>query len=201
MPTYDQRIHSEVMQNVLDFVLKAKEKNDDLSIQFPSSPFLTLSRNLIMQRGLDSDWILMWDSDIQVPTPEFFYKMVETAYKHEAALVGLLVRIKTYEINKPEFACGKKSEGGYMRLIKAPTIPEEVDVMGAGVTILNSRWIRDNLEQPYYEFKDVKGINGPAILPEDWCLCEKIKEKGGKIIVEPRIETIHYGNYGWHFML
>ena len=143
-----------------------------------------------MDAGLDSDWILMWDSDIQVPTAKFLQKMIYTAYKTDAAMVGLLVRIK---IPDTQFACGMKEEGGYKRLTEAPKKPIEVDVMGAGVTLINCKWVRDNLDQPYYQFIDIKGANGPAITPEDWRFAEKIKEKGGKIVVEPNISTIHWG--------
>ena len=196
MPCYNQVIHSETAQDLLDLVLEVKERNDQLSILFPSSPFISLNRNLIMQKGLDSDWILMWDNDIQVPTPKFIYKMIETAYKKDATLVGLAVRIKN---TSEELACGLKDEGGYTRLKKPKKSPQEVDVMGAGVSLINCKWVRDNLEQPYYEFQDGKGVNGPTIMPEDWKFCEKVKEKGGKIILDPTIETIHWGSYGFQY--
>ena len=173
MPVYNKMIHSEVAEDVFQFILEAKEKNDDLSINMPSSPFISLNRNLIMEQGLDSDWILMWDNDIQVPTPSFIYKMIETATRHEAIITGLLVRLK---VDDKQFACGMKAKdgSGYIRLTEAPTKPIEVDVMGAGVTLIHTKWIKNNLEQPYYEFIDGKGVNGPTILPEDWRFCEKI---------------------------
>ena len=196
MPTYNNQIHSEVTRNLIDLSIELKERGVGFSIAMPSSPLLSLSRNLIMDAGLDSDWILMWDSDIQVPTAKFLQKMIDTAYKTDAAMVGLLVRLK---IPDTQFACGMKEEGGYKRLTEAPKKPTEVDVMGAGVTLLNCKWIRDNLDQPYYQFVDVKGVNGPSITPEDWRLCEKIKEKGGKIVVEPNISTIHWGQASYMY--
>lgn len=198
VPLHDKRIQSETAEDIFQLLLEAKDKNDQVSVQMPCSPFISLNRNLIMQKGLDSDYVLMWDSDIQVLTPGFVYKMIETMYKQDAVMVGLLCRIK---LDETEYACGMKAKdgSGYIRLNKAPTKPQEVDVMGAGVTLIKTDWIRNNLEQPYYEFIDGKGANGPTILPEDWRLCEKIKEKGGKIIVEPRISTVHYGIKGYSY--
>lgn len=196
MPCYNRQVHSEVVENLFDVVVQAKDKKDHLSVSFPSSPWISQSRNLIMQNGLDYDWILMWDSDIQVPTPKFIYKMVETAYKQDAALVGLAVRLK---LDSNEFACAKKVEGGYERYRELPKHPMEVDVMGAGVSLINSQWVKNHLDQPYYEFVEGKGVNGPTITPEDWRFSEKIKEKGGKIFVEPTIETIHWGIKGYHY--
>jgi len=199
MPVYNNLVHVQVMQDILDVVLEAQKRNDQLTINTPSSPFLSLNRNVIMQKGLDFDWILMWDSDIQVANGQFIYKMIETAYKHDAAMVGLLVKIKSFDKNQ-EYACGMKAKDGtgYVRLKEAPVKVQKVDVMGAGITLIRSAWIKNHLQQPYYEFVDIKGDNGPAILPEDWRFCEKIKEKGGKIVVDPTIETIHYGQMGWH---
>lgn len=198
VPCYNRQIHSEVAEDIFQLILETKERNDELSIQMPSSPFISLNRNLIMERGLDSDFILMWDSDIQVPSGKFIYQMIETASKYEAAITGLVVRLK---LDPTEYACGMKAkdDSGYIRLTKAPSKPQEVDVVGAGVTLIHSKWIRDNLDQPYYEFIDGKGANGPTILPEDWRFCEKVKEKGGKIIIEPRVSTIHWGQKGFQY--
>jgi len=171
MPTYQNNIHTEVHQNVVSLALEIAQKGDELIMSHPSSPFISLNRNLIMEAGLSSDWILMWDSDIQVPTPKFLYRMIETAYKQDAVIVGLLCKIKTE--GRDEFACGMKAKGGYKRLLKPPRNIQEVDVMGAGVTLLKTSWIKENLDQPYYEFIDGKGDNGPTILPEDWRFCEK----------------------------
>ncbi|HDY68420.1 MAG TPA: hypothetical protein ENH85_11590 [Candidatus Scalindua sp.] len=198
MPCYNRQIHSEVAEDIFQLILETKERNDELAINMPSSPFISLNRNIIMEQGLDSDWILMWDNDIQVPTAKFIYRMIETASKYEAVITGLVVRLK---LDSNEYACGMKAKdgSGYIRFTKAPLKPMEVDVIGAGITLIHCKWIRDNLDQPYYSFKDGKGVNGPTILPEDWRFCEKVKEKGGKIIVEPRISTIHWGMKGFTY--
>ena len=201
VPSYQKLINTETAEDIFQLLLEAKDKGDEISVSMPSSSFISLNRNLIMEKGLDSDWILMWDSDIQIPTPKFLWKMIDTAYKYDAVIVGLICRIK---LDENEYACGMKAKdgSGYIRLTKAPSRPQEVDVMGAGVTLIKSDWIRNNLQQPYYEFVDNKNNDGtPGILPEDWRFCEKIKEKGGKIVVEPSIETIHYGIKGYHYKL
>src|SRR3990167_7298579 len=95
IPAYQSLVHADVMQGILDLAIEANmRKGDDFSYAVHSSPFLSLNRNRIMHQGLDSDWILMWDADIAVPDGKFFYQMVDTAYKTDAVLVGLQVRIK-----------------------------------------------------------------------------------------------------------
>lgn len=194
IPLHDKKIQSETAEDIFQLLLIARDKNDQVSVQMPCSPFISLNRNLIMQKGLDADWILMIDSDISVLKTDFVYDMIETAYKQDAVVVGLLCRLK---LDEKEYACGMKAKdgSGYIRLTKAPTKPQQVDVMGAGVTLIKTDWIKDNLVQPYFEFIDGKNeVDGsPTIIPEDWRFCEKIKEKGGKIIVEPRIGNIHWG--------
>ena len=197
VPNYNKTMSTEVAEDIFQLLLEIRDKGDQVSVNMPSSPFISLNRNIIMQKGLDSDYILQWDSDIQVPTPKFLYKMIETAYKYDAAVVGLLCRIKLDEI---EYACGNmaKDKSGYVRLTKAPTRPKEVDVIGAGVTLIKSDWVRNNLEQPYYEFVDKKNEDGtPGILPEDWNFCRKVKDAGGKVVVEPNISTVHWGIKGF----
>lgn len=194
IPTYQSQVHVGVMDGFLDLALECKEKGVELSKNSPSMPFLSLARNIIMQQSIDSksDWTLMWDSDIEVLTKGFVWKMIETAYKYDAVMVGLLIRIKSF--GQPEYACGMKVKGGYDRLKKTPLKPKKVDAMGAGVTLIKNSWVVKNLKQPYYEFRDSPA---PGITPEDWVFSEKIKEKGGKIVVDPTIETLHYGQSYW----
>ena len=53
IPCYNRQIHSEVAEDIFQLILETKERNDELAINTPSSPFISLSRNIIMEQEND----------------------------------------------------------------------------------------------------------------------------------------------------
>ena len=200
IPTHDNRIHIGLSQNLIQIALKTSSKGDDLSIQYPCSPFISFNRNLIISQAIKDyvDWVLKVDSDIEVPQ-ECLYKMIDEAYRNNAALLGLAVKIKSIE---NEYACAEIKDGEYVRLKDVGKKIRKIDVVGAGVSLINMKWLRSSgLQCPWYEFRDGKKEDIPTISPEDWEFCRKIKSKKGKIFLLPTIETIHHGLSYWHHNL
>lgn len=197
MPTY-QGVHPEVVRNLVSFDLDSQNQQNTLTLHFPQSSTLTVSRNLIMKQAIEQnvDWIMQWDTDIQVKDDGFFQKAVEFAYKNEIPVLGLPCRLKSPNEIVYNFA-NKNPEGDYINFKECPKEPIEVDVIGTGLMIINAHWIRANFfKGPWFTVRDSEA----GALPEDWHFCEKVKERGGKIFMFP-IQTVHWGMQGFTFDL
>lgn len=197
MPVYPSSgVHPETVRNLISFDLDSQAKQNDLTLYFPQTSLITLSRNNIVREALKqgADWILMWDSDIQIKDDGFFAKMVKTAYDYNVPVVGLPCRLKVPEVIY-NFAVkrGKEyinySSGG----LELPQEAIEVDAIGTGVMLINAKWLKEKCPTAPW-FCVVDTLTGA--FPEDWYFCEKVKEKGGKVIMLP-IKTTHWGESGY----
>src|SRR3990167_8616733 len=189
-------VHPAVVQNLISFDLDNQNKKNDLRVYFPQSSLLTFSRNNIMREALkfDADWCLMWDDDTEIKDTNFFNLMIETAFKMSASVVGLPVRLKTNDEIIFNFA--DKQDGKYVnyKYGDLPKEPKEVGVIGTAVMLINMAWIRKNWPKaPWFSVIDTE----TGAWPEDWFFTEKVWEKGGKVVVEPRIATVHHGQIGY----
>lgn len=194
IPAYQNMVHVTLFGSLLDLILETKQKGDEVSFSHISTSLIAFNRNFLMEGAKDADYVLMWDADIQILDRQFIYRMIDNLKKKRAKLSGLVVRMKSSDFSKPVYCCGFIKDGKYARLGEIPKSPTYVDFVGAGVTLLDNKWIRENIQEPFYEVIDIKG---PTMVPEDWNLCAKIKAKDGNIIIDPSIKTIHYGQYGW----
>ena len=113
----------------------------------------------------NADWVFMWDDDTEIKDDTFFTVMTETAYKHDAAVVGLPYRLGASE--ESIFNVALKGPQGYTYYRQRPAEPQEDNDIGAS--------------------------------PEDWHFCEGIKQRGGKVLLEPRIRTVHWKLVGLTF--
>src|SRR3990167_9701752 len=186
-------IHPQVVRTIVEFDLANQERKNSLTLFFPEGPSIAYNRNRIIQEAIkiDADWIIMCDSDTQIKDKDFFNKMVEVAYKFSAPVVGLPVRLGVVDEVIFNFA-DKDTEKGYVNYKELPKEPKEVGVMGTGCIIINVKWVKEHLTSPYFSVIDTP--NG--FFPEDWAFSEYVKKEGGKIVVEPRIATIHWKTTG-----
>lgn len=195
MPCYSG-VHPEVVRNIVSFDLDSQGKKNELVLHFPQTSSITLSRNMIMREALkqNADWIIQWDNDIQIKSDDFFYKMTETAYKFGAPVVGLPCRLKDPGQIIYNFADKKGKE--YINYKELPQEPKEIDVIGTGFMLINAKWIKENWPiGPWFSFIDTE----TGVFPEDWNFCEKVKERRGRIMVDPRMKTTHWGQMGFTF--
>lgn len=191
IPAYANQIHAGIVPGILQLYSDLKAHGDTLEFEYISTALVSFSRNYLMEQAKDSDFVLMWDADVQVIT-SFIYRWLELA--KDAQVIGLLTRIKSRDGH--EYACGNKVgvAGKYERMKVKPEKPVEVDFIAGGIHLLDNKWMRDNLVQPFYQITD---LPGPSIIPEDWSLCDKVKAAGGKIMVDPLVEAVHWGQFGW----
>ena len=195
MPVYSG-VHPEVVRNLIQFDLQSQTQRNNLILNFPKTSLVSLSRNNIMKDAVknNADWCLMWDSDIQIKDQDFFNKMVKTAYDYNVPVVALPCRLKVPEVI---YNFAVKKDNKYENFKELPKTPIETDVIGTGVMLINMAFIRENIPKaPYFTVIDTEA----GVFPEDWAFCEKIKEKGGKIIMLP-LQTVHWGELGYTFSL
>ena len=189
-------IHPEVVRNIVSFDLDSQKQKNDLILYFPQSSTLSLSRNLIVKEALknDADWILMVDDDVQIKDNNFFNLMLQTAFDNDAPVVGLPCRLKSNEEIVFNFA--DKRPEGYENYKVIPEAPKEVDVIGTGCMLINMAWLREKWPKaPWFWVIDTE----TGSFPEDWNFCEQVKQRGGKIMVESRVKTTHWGSLGFTF--
>ena len=176
MPVY-QGIHPRVVQNLLEFDLRRQKENMELITHFPQSSIIAHSRNIITKTALerDADWLLFWDSDIEVQDKGFLNTMIDAAFKEEACVASL--------------PCSLKADGvNYTRI-------DGKLYCGTGVMLINLHWLHEHWPSPPW-FEIIH--NGINFSPEDYNFCKGVYERDGKICLCD-IPTVHWGSYGYEY--
>lgn|SRR3990167_566489 len=189
-------LHPEVARGLVAFDLNSQQEHHDLKLHFPQGPYISLSRNNSMREALrwGADWLFFWDDDTQIKDTNFFNTMKDTAYKYDATIVGLPYRLGTPD--EIIYNVADKVNGEYTHYRELPSEPKEVDALGTGAMLINIAWIRKNWPEPPY-FQVIN--NKIDAISEDYFFCEGVKERGGKVILEPRIKTTHWKLVGLTF--
>ena len=183
IPSYDRRLDIEIARGLLHL----ERAMYDFDLVMPVSSHISRNRNLAVHECLkgDYDWLLFWDSDIGLEE-RFLDKMIETAYKHEAQIVCGSYKMKE---ENGKYVLGERKGDKYENLTEISKV-REVDAGGTGVMLI-SRKVLEALEDPWFTIEDGKSL---FVLPEDFRFCQKAKEKGFKIMADPRFTTNHYGS-------
>lgn len=148
-------------------------------------------RNHLVRRFLETDaeWLMFWDNDIVIDTPDFPSLMLETSQELGAKIVAAACRVK----GSSELNFGNLENNLVKRFSGTVTHPSAVDVAGTGLMLIH-RTVLEEVSAPWFEvFEHQDGMT----LGEDYNFCLKAAEKGFSTVVEPRITTIHYGVAGW----
>ena len=189
-PTYDRRIDIELVRLFVHLERECKAHSFDY--MFPVSSHLSRNRNYVCQVALESghDAVLFLDSDIAIEDHAFIENLVEIAYKHDAGIVG-----GAYRAKKDDYmlVAGNFKDGESDNLTKLPSDPTEVDYVGTGIMLIMRKVLVD-MPEPHFTIVDKPGLK---VMPEDYEFCRKAKEKGVKIMLDPRFKTQHYGAFGW----
>lgn len=164
-----------------------KDHNHAVNWHSPSSSMLAFNRNLSVERAIkeEYDWLLFWDADIAVDEPFFIEKMIDTAYKYGAPVVGLPVVLKGDPKTYNYTLDGTHNEN--------ETHDKSVVVrnIGTGVMLIRTDVFKI-LNPPYFSFTDTY-TDQPGVWPEDWGFCDQIGKLDKKIIMDPRFTVHHYG--------
>ncbi len=191
IPTYDKKVDVEHVVTAMQLPPLMPEHS--FNIDFIASSIITGSRNYLVKRFLesDADWLFFWDADVVIRDTTFLNKLLETAGRLDADIVGGAYRIKH---DRELYAFGNYVDGKLVNFKKGElTEPALVDTVATGATLF-SRKAFETVPEPWFEFVETKG--GQTI-PEDHNFCDKARALGLKVAVDPRFPTFHYGIAYW----
>lgn len=173
-------------------------RKHNISYEFANSSIITQNRNKVVSDFLKTEypWLLFWDTDVVVKDEEFVDKLVETGYNLDSKVICGCYKIKDNSGKYPialEVTENEKGETWINFMEGELKNPMVVDYAANGLMLIH-RDVVETILQPWFEMKDMPG---PYVIPEDWVFCKKARKFGFKVAVDPRIETHHYGSYGW----
>lgn len=142
-----------------------------------------------LQSGHDA--VLFLDSDIGIIDETFVDKLLDTAYKLDAKVVGGAYLMK--KLDETVYIAGENIGGKFDNLRKRFTQPRLVEGIGTGIMLV-FRQALEKVEDPWFSIIDKPNLD---VMPEDFEFCRKVIEKGFKVAIDPRFETRHYGQKAW----
>ena len=188
IPSYNLQIHSGLLMSVLR---ETKNSQHDIKTMCTHSCFIAHSRNEIVREALkhDVDYLLFWDSDVEVLSSDFIDKMVSLSQNRRDAIVCAPYRLKMPE-KKFNLVTQEDNELDYVT--ELPLESFEVDGAGTGLMLIPCK-VFSKLTDPYFQML----ATDKEFVPEDWDFCFKAKKEGVSIIVDPSIRTRHWGFFAW----
>lgn len=130
----------------------------------------------------DCDYLFFLDSDMEPPIDSF--SVLLRCLKETGAQ---MVSAHCYRRGYP-YTCiwtrlvgeeGHQIDGG------VEARPEEIDSTGLAANLIDLRWLRKNVQAPFFEMDK---------LWEDYSFCQKMKKAGGKIFACPQVRVGHLGD-------
>lgn len=189
-------------------------------LELPGDPYLDRGKNTLMKRFLDSEAtdLLMIDSDMgwaAVDLLRYFIhprEMIGTAYlkKSESSDEAWAASIYTDVNGFPDV----DSETGLIRAAWVPggltrynrtcvarmyaAYKSELGYVDPSADILRPDDEFVSLFECVYMPAMVNGRPTRVRATEDVVFCQRFREIGGEVWLEPRVSTSHYGSRGWH---
>lgn len=152
------------------------------------------ARNRIAQQALDeqADYVLMVDSDTILP-PDTLRLMLEepvdvlaACYPHRPASNVFDGRVNTTKLGESDYT-DFYTVADLDRLVESGVTRERIHGCGFGATMLSTDVIR-RLGWPWFKWTDYPDGN---CLSEDLSFCEKCKDNGIPVHLDPRIRCGH----------
>jgi hypothetical protein len=142
-----------------------------------------------MQRG--ADWVLMMDADtFHAKTPDLI-RMLETGQESGAAVIASPVKMRgRFGYNVFEVA------DDVVRHVDPQSWQGRVsgvDRIGTACFAISADWIKEPWpNQPWFVTQQLDG-DEPRKIGEDVTFCDRVRERGGKILADGRFEPVHVG--------
>lgn len=148
------------------------------------SCFVEHSRNVLLHRAVaaDTDWLLMLDADTYVPEGRQLLRMLLTAEHMGYQVVAAPVERRKHEnvFNVP----GVNPESWADKLV-------EVERVGAACMGISIKWIKSCWPvQPWFTPIALTGPE-PVMRGEDFSFCDGVRDRGGKVLLDGRVQTRH----------
>lgn len=166
----------------------------DHIISSKSTASIDLAREKSIENAMqhDPEWILMLDSDI-IPPIDVFEKLS----RHDLDCVSAVYMARK---DDPHPAAWVLDHNNCL----SPVIRMDdnkianVDAVGMGCMLVNSRVFRD-IERPWFRWTqgfdshpwDMRNVEGPVGISEDFYFCHKIREAGYNIYLDTDVFCIH----------
>jgi glycosyltransferase involved in cell wall biosynthesis len=150
----------------------------------PKFPLCKNRNEAVMKaKKFNADYIMFLDADMQHP-PDIVYKLM----KHQLPVVSGIY----YHQSPPHFPVIYKHKEGiqythYCDYPKDVIFP--VDLVGMGCLLLDTR-VLENIKLPYFGYR-TNAKTGIVEGTEEVIFCEKIKEQGYDIMIDPTIQCSH----------
>jgi len=201
IPTYDKKVDVELLSTIV--ALPGQYPQHTIGLTFMAGSIIQSARNnfcKVFLQNPELDWLYMWDADVVIKDLTFIDKLLETAEKLDAQIVGGLYRIKA--------PGGRLSASYYKDSSKTPfnsdnykvgdiIEPQLVDCLATG-SMLIKREVLETIPEPWFEFRDFPDAK---VWPEDYVFCDKAHAAGFQVAADPRFDTYHYGYAAWPFTL
>lgn len=201
IPTYDKKVDIEIMSVFAQ--LPGRYQQIVFGLDFMQSSLISFARNHLVKRFLetDFDWLYFWDADVVIRDISFIEKLLETAAKMEADVVGGVYRLKSSAKEHRQYAAGNNDTKGNVTnvsgiqnfLVGELKEPQYADVIATG-SMLISRNVLETLKDPWFTIVD---LPEGKIIPEDYNFCADARKAGFKVAVDPRFDTFHFGTSFW----
>lgn len=151
--------------------------------------YLHRMREKLMRAAVDADatHLMFIDSDVIFPPDG-----LERLLRQKLPVVGATYHLKN---PKQKIAAHKPlgteyGPGREMKLANRPTKTHEVRAIPTGFMLVDLSAIRD-IPQPWFDFT----ANDDSFMGEDVFFCEKLREHGHKVWLDPTIPVGHIGDY------
>lgn len=202
IPTYDKKVDIEIMSM---FAQLPGHYNGQhiFALDFMQSSLISYARNHLARRFLetDFDWLYFWDADVVIRDPSFIEKLLETAARMEADVVGGIYRLKSSGKGHAQYAAGNVDTKGNMInvsdiqnfLVGEVKEPQRADVIATG-SMLISRRVLETLKDPWFTIVD---LPHGKVIPEDYNFCAEARKAGFTVAADPRFDTFHFGTSFW----
>ncbi len=141
---------------------------------------VSIARNILLAHAmeLDADWALMVDSDTWVDNGATLLRMIAHGIEAEATIVGAPVYKRDGKLAVFRME-GEKAVSMEVSDLKDGLV--EVEAIGAACMAISLR----NIGDAAFTYTDKNS--------EDLEFCRQIREQGGKIFVDTRVQTKHLG--------
>lgn len=202
IPTYNKQVDIEIMSMFAQLPGHYQGQHV-FGFDYIQSSLISYARNYLVRRFLKSDfeWLYFWDADVVIRDVTFIEKLLETAARLEADVVGGVYRLKSSAPGHRQYAAGNTDTQGNLDnvsgiqnfMVGELTQPQLADVIATGSMLIH-RSVLESLKDPWFTIVD---LSDGKVIPEDYNFCADARKAGFKVAVDPRFDTFHFGTSFW----
>jgi hypothetical protein len=195
-PWYGSKVDARLLQACVQFACAAPDLGVFVREVVYEDGMLDVSRNRLLARAIatGADWLLSVDADCSFQDQlEPLSQMLKRELLSEVALVGAPVKQGNGVWNVLDF--------GDQRLSAPPSVVGPVGSVGFGLVAFRCGWYAKNWPRqgshfvPFFQsivLPDPGKPWGMGAWGEDFGHCKAVRDRGGKVMVDPKIRVRHH---------